>query len=123
MIDLTAIDLTPIVQAIIAIISIVIARYLVPWLKANATIKQREKLTNAVETFVFAAEQIYGSGWGQEKLNHVKLKLKEQGYTVDIDLIEATVRKYFGHTDSAGTKDEPSDEESTEDEEPQTPLM
>lgn len=123
MIDLTAIDLTPIVQAIIAIISIVIARYLVPWLNAKATIAQREKLANAVETFVFAAEQLYGSGWGQEKLNHVKLKLKEQGYTVDIDLIEATVRKYFGHWGNDDKDDESAKEESAEDEEPQTPMM
>jgi hypothetical protein len=73
--------------------------------------------------FVFAAEQIYGSGWGKDKLHYVEARLMERGYTVDIDLIEATVRKHFGHTDSAGAEDPVEEEESTEDEEPQTPLM
>lgn len=117
------IDLTPIVQGIIIIIGIIITRYIVPWLNAKATIAQREKLANIVETFVFAAEQIYGSGWGKEKLHYVEARLMENGYTVDIDLIEATVRKHFGHNDSAGAEDPVEEEEPTEDEDPQTPLM
>ena len=117
------IDLTPIVQGIIAVIALILTRYIVPWLKAKMTIAQREKLAGVVETFVFAAEQIYGSGWGKDKLHYVEARLMENGYTVDIDLIEATVRKHFGHTDSAGAEDPVEEEETTEDEEPQTPLM
>lgn len=117
------IDLTPIVQGLIVVISILITRYFVPWLKTEMTIAQREKLAGVVETFVFAAEQIYGSGWGQAKLNYVKARLMDNGYTVDIDLIEATVRKHFGHTDSAGAEDLVEEEETADDEEPQTPLM
>lgn len=117
------IDLTPVVQGLIVVIGILITRYLVPWLKAKMTIAQREKLAGVVETFVFAAEQIYGSGWGKDKLHYVEARLLENGYTVDIDLIEATVRKHFGHTDSAGADDPVEEEEPTEDEEPQTPLM
>ncbi len=117
------IDLTPVVQGLIVVIGILITRYLVPWLKAKTTIAQREKLEGIVEMFVYAAEQIYGSGWGKAKLNYVKARLRENGYTMDIDMIEATVRKHFGHPDYAGDEDTVEEEESTEDEEPQTPLM
>ena len=117
------IDLTPVVQGLIVVIGILITRYLVPWLKAKATIAQREKLEGIVEMFVFAAEQIYGSGWGKAKLDYVKARLMENGYTVDIDMIEATVRKHFGHPDSAGAEDPVEEEETTDDEEPQTPMM
>lgn len=117
------IDLTDIINAFLVLLATIITGYLVPWLKANVTLKRREQLASIVETFVFAAEQIYGSGWGQGKLEHVKRKLKEQGYTVDIELIEATVKKHFGHADKSADVQLDGEEESTEDEEPQTPLL
>lgn len=119
----TTIDLTPALQALIMLLSALITAFVIPWIKAKTTIAQREKMAAVVETFVFAAEQIYGSGWGKDKLHYVEARLLENGYTVDIDLIEATVRKHFGHTDSAGAEDTVEEEESTEDEDPQTPLM
>lgn len=118
------IDLTDIIVAVIALLATSITKALIPWIQANVDIKKREKLTMAVETFVFAAEQLYGSGWGQDKMRHVQEKLKAEGYTVDIDLIEATVKKYFGHYgNSADPAFDDGEEESSEEEEPQTPLM
>lgn len=119
------IDLTALINAVLILLATIITGYLIPWIKANATLKQREKLAAIVETLVFAAEQIYGSGWGQDKLRYVENKLREQGYTVDIDLIEATVKKHFGHDDTGAAEDNtPAEEESEEeDEEPQTPMM
>ena len=116
----TTIDLTPALQALIMLLSALITAFVIPWIKTKTTIAQREKMVAVVETFVFAAEQIYGSGWGKDKLHYVEAKLLENGYTVDIDLIEATVRKHFGHTDSADADDPAEEEESTEDEDPQT---
>lgn len=118
------IDLTALINAVLVLLATIITGYLIPWIKANATLKQREKLAAVVETLVFAAEQIYGSGWGQDKLRYVENKLREQGYTVDIDLIEATVHKYFGHPTGEKTEDDAAaEEESAEDEEPQTESL
>ena len=118
------IDLTALINAVLILLATIITGYLIPWIKANATLKQREKLAAVVETLVFAAEQIYGSGWGQDKLRYVENKLREQGYTVDIDLIEATVHKYFGHPTGEKTEDDDTaEEESTEDEELQTESL
>jgi len=118
------IDLTDIIIAVLALLATIITKALIPWIQANVSMKRREQLAGFVETAVFAAEQIYGSGWGQDKMRHVQEKLKAEGYTVDIDLIEATVKKYFGHYDNSADPDfDDSEEESSEEEEPQTPLM
>ena len=121
---LTTIDLTPILQAVIMLLAAIITAFVIPWVKAKASAQQMEALTKVTKTAVFAAEQIYGSGWGRDKMRYAEEYLRKRGYTVDIDLIEATVREYFGHPDPVGTEDDAApEEESTEDEEPQTPLM
>ena len=118
------IDLTPIVQAVLAVLAALITAFVIPWIKAKATVQQRELLERGVKTAVFAAEQVYGSGWGRDKMRYAEEYLRKRGYAVDIDLIEATVREYFGHdTLPENVEDPAEDEESDEDEEPQTPLM
>lgn len=120
----TVIDLTPIVQAVLAVLAALITAFVIPWIKAKATVQQRELLERGVKTAVFAAEQVYGSGWGRDKMRYAEEYLRKRGYAVDIDLIEATVREYFGHdTLPELVEDTAEDEESDEDEEPQTPLM
>ena len=120
----TMIDLTPIVQAVLAVLAALITAFVIPWIKAKATVQQRELLERGVKTAVFAAEQVYGSGWGRDKMRYAEEYLRKRGYAVDIDLIEATVREYFGHDTLPEVVEDPAeDEESDEDEEPQTPLM
>lgn len=120
----TMIDLTPIVQAVLAVMAALITAFVIPWIKAKATVQQRELLERGVKTAVFAAEQVYGSGWGRDKMRYAEEYLRKRGYAVDIDLIEATVREYFGHDTLPEVAEDPAeDEESDEDEEPQTPLM
>ena len=116
------IDLTNIINAVLALAAALITAFVIPWIKANTTLKQQEGMRDMCSILVFAAEQIYGAGRGEDKLAYVVSKLKERGYTVDIDMIEAAVRMHFGHWDN--TKDDKIDEEEPEeDEEPQTPLM
>lgn len=120
-------DLTPVVNAgiflLAAIVSVVllpwIRNYVLPWLEANTTEKQRNALGIAVRTAVYAAEQMYGSGQGREKMQHVKEYLRKRGVEIDVDLIEATVKEHFGHIDLDGLIEE-EDEETEEEEEPQT---
>ena len=87
------IDLTPIFQAIIALIAAIIAYKVIPWLKANTTESQYAQLLAVTRTLVYAAEQIYGAGRGEEKLEYVCTLLAKQGYTVNIPAIEAMVRE------------------------------
>lgn len=85
------IDLTKVIVALIGLLSTVITCWLVPWIKANTTVKQQQILRGAVQTAVFAAEQIYGADKGQEKYEYVVNWLKEHGFEFDKADVEAAV--------------------------------
>ena len=87
------VDLTQIVVALIGLLSALITYRLIPWLKANTNIKQQAMIKAAVQTAVYAAEQIYGAGEGEKKFDYVVNWLKEQGYDVGKTDIEAAVYK------------------------------
>ena len=52
------IDLTPIFQAIIALLAALVTYKLVPWIKARTTESQQALLSATVRTLVYAAEQL-----------------------------------------------------------------
>lgn len=85
------IDLTKIFEAVITLLAALITYRLVPWIKSRTNENQQLMLQSIVRTLVFAAEQLYGAGHGEEKLDYVCKQLQERGYTVDRDEIEATV--------------------------------
>lgn len=87
------IDLTDIIQAVIALIVALITYKVIPWIKAKTTESQQAMLMATVRTLVYAAEQMYGAGKGDEKLQYVKQKLEEKGFDVDVDAIEAAVKE------------------------------
>ena len=87
-----SIDLTPILQAIIALLASLVTLKLIPWIQARTTAQQQEMLRAAVSVAVYAAEQLYGAGHGKDKLIYVKSQLAKKGLHVDIDEIEAAVR-------------------------------
>ena len=87
------IDLTPIVQAVIGLLAALITYKLIPLIKAKTTAEQQALLQVTVRTLVYAAEQIYGSGAGEKKLQYVKQQLQKQGFDVDINQIEAAVKE------------------------------
>lgn len=86
-----SIDLTQIIIALIALLGSLITARLIPWINANISQKHQQLLQAAVTTAVFAAEQLYGAGGGEEKLMYVKNSLLKKGFNIDIDEIEAAV--------------------------------
>lgn len=87
------IDLTPIIQAIIALLAALVTYKLIPWIKAKTTSVQQTMMKATVKTLVYAAEQIYGAGNGEAKLDYVVQQLAGKGYTVDRAEIEAAVKE------------------------------
>ena len=85
------IDLTRIFEAVITLLAALITYRLVPWIKSRTNENQQLMLQSIVRTLVFAAEQLYGAGHGEEKLDYVCKQLAERGYKVDRDEIEASV--------------------------------
>ena len=87
------IDLTHILEAIIALIAALVTYKVIPWIKAKTTESQQAVLMATVRTLVYAAEQLYGAGKGKEKFTYVRQKLQEKGFDVDVDAIEAAVKE------------------------------
>ncbi|MPM97211.1 hypothetical protein SDC9_144384 [bioreactor metagenome] len=90
------IDITPIANAVIALIAAVITAFVIPLVKAKISKEKLEKIKMWVNIAVEAAEQIYeGSGRGAAKKAYVVEFLNSKGYTLDPDsldnLIEAAV--------------------------------
>lgn len=89
--DVQTIDLTDIVNAALALIAALIARYVVPWIKEKTTVEQQKRIQAAIDTAVFAAEKVYGAGQGQRKKQYVLQKLREMGYTIDSAQVAAGI--------------------------------
>lgn len=89
------IDLTPILQAVVALVAALITAFLIPWIRSKTTLEQRELLLSIVTSLVYAAEQIYGAGKGDEKLAYVIGELEDRGLKVDVAAIEAVIKEQY----------------------------
>lgn len=86
------IDLTPVVNAIIALIAAVVSAFLIPWIKEKIEAEKLEKVMGWVTIAVEAAEQIYReSGMGEKKKAYVLDFLAKKGITLDVDSIDAMI--------------------------------
>lgn len=86
------IDITPIVNAVIALIAAGVSVFLIPWIKSKTTDEQRKELLEWVKIGVAAAEQLYeGQGRGEEKKQYVLKFLADMGFTVDEEAVNAAI--------------------------------
>lgn len=104
------IDLTPLIDVVIALMAALISTKLIPWIKARATAEQQALLQATIKTLVYAAEQLYGAGTGSAKLDYVIKGLEKRGFTVDRAQIEAAVlemsKQLTGEGMKSGKKDD-----------------
>ena len=96
------IDITPIIQAFIALLAAIITYKLIPWIKARTTNEQQAMLSAAIKTAVFAAEQMYGAGNGEKKLGYAIEWLNKRGFDADREEIEAAVMEQLNSVDVVG---------------------
>jgi len=86
------IDLSPLTQAVAAIMMAIITGYVIPWLKAITEQKKQDNNKVIVETLVKAAEQVFkNEGEGQKKLEYVQTELEKRGMETNTPVIEAVV--------------------------------
>ena len=88
------IDLTDIINAVLALLAAIVTAKVIPWIKAKTTTEQQNALMSITSVLVFAAEQLYGTGKGAEKLDYVITELEKRGYTADRAAIEAVIKDY-----------------------------
>lgn len=82
----TTIDITPIIETVIALITTVITVLVIPWIKSKVSASKWDNLQAWAEAGVNAAEAIFiGSKLGKDKRKYVEEYLKEKceknGYT------------------------------------------
>lgn len=99
------IDYTELIQAIIALISVLITTFLIPLLKKKLSAEKLDELKKWVGIAVNAAEQLYGSKTGQQKKDYVVSFLHSKGIKFDVDevtaMIEAEVYKLTAQKETA----------------------
>ena len=85
-------DLTPIVNAVIALIAAIITTFLIPWIKSKIDAAKLAQIVEWVGIAVRAAEQIYNeSGMGEKKKQYVLDFLASKGFTLDPNSINAMI--------------------------------
>lgn len=108
------INLTPILQALIGLLAALITYRLIPWIKARTDSEQQMQLRAAVRVAVFAAEQLFGAGHGEEKYSYAVDWLRAQGYDVDKAEIEAAVGELINALDFEVIEAKPPDIEDAQ---------
>jgi len=85
------IDLTPIVQAVIALAATLITTFLIPYVKSKVGEQNMTEFLRWVDIAVAAAEQIYDSSQGNLKKKYVLSYLRANGYEVDEDTVDLAI--------------------------------
>lgn len=88
---MTAIDITPILNAMVALAAALISAVVVPWLRSKLTAEQTKELLRWAEIGVEAAEQLYATGEGEKKKAYVLQLLKNKGCSVNEEEVETAI--------------------------------
>jgi len=85
-------DVTTIIEAVFALIAVIITAVIIPYIKSKTTKQQQAEIDLWVKIAVTAAEQIYtGTGRGAEKKVYVLDWLRAHGITVDESKLNALI--------------------------------
>lgn len=85
------INVTAIAEAVIALVFALVSTFVIPWIKGKFTTNQIHLFEDFVSLAVRAAEQIFASDEGYEKLEWVKEKIAEKGFKYDESTISTTI--------------------------------
>ncbi|GHU66072.1 hypothetical protein FACS1894184_03170 [Clostridia bacterium] len=87
------IDFTPFICVIATVVMLTITGFLIPHLRRKLTAEQQRDFDRILDILVAAAEQTFDVNLGANKLDAVIGWLKERGYKIDIEAIEAAVHR------------------------------
>jgi type II secretory pathway pseudopilin PulG len=86
------IDITTVIEAVLALIGALITAFLIPWIKNKTGAEKLEQIELWVTVAVEAAEQIYtGSGKGAQKKAYVLEFLNSKGFDLDWEEIDMMI--------------------------------
>ena len=85
-------NITPILQAVAALLAAIVTAVIVPYIKSKTTASQQAQINTWVQIAVSAAEQIYsGPGKGKDKKAYVLKWLHDRGVMVDEAQLDALI--------------------------------
>ena len=87
------VDLTPVFQAIIALLAAILTYKVIPYFKSKMSKQQFDNLVAAANVAVFAAEQIFAHGDNEKKLDYAIQYLSNAGFKLDKDVLRTAVEK------------------------------
>ncbi|MBR2483547.1 MAG: holin [Oscillospiraceae bacterium] len=85
------INITEVVQAMIALVTALLSVVVVPWLRTKFDAEEMKVFLRWVEIGVAAAEQLYAVHEGEQKRLYVMQYLRDKGYTTDVEDIENAI--------------------------------
>ena len=85
------IDLTPLIEALIAALAAAAMYYFVPWIKSKTTASQREDLLAWVEIAVAAAQQLHYQSSGEQRLQHALKVLADEGFDINDRAVRSAI--------------------------------
>ena len=89
---MTMTDITPIVEAVVALIAALVSCFLVPYIRSKYGAEKLAEIQEWVRIAVEAAEQLFeGSGLGKAKKEFVEKFLESKGFTLDADSIDKMI--------------------------------
>ena len=95
-------DITPVVNAVIALAAAAVTAFVIPWIKSRTTAAQREEINSWVNIAVTAAEQIFTEpGTGKAKKAYVLKFLEEKNLKIDeksVDMMIESAVKNMNNT-------------------------
>ena len=83
-----------IVSLALKVICFVLIVFIVPLIKKKYSQDQLAAVNDTIQTYVEAAEQLFGRDQGVIKKEWVRKKLAEAGIDVDLDVIDAEIEAY-----------------------------
>ena len=84
-------DITPIINAAIALLAAIVTAFVVPWLKKKISAEDMDAFLAWVEIAVAAAEQLYKDADGEVKKKYVLAYLESKGFEVDSEDVDNAI--------------------------------
>lgn len=85
------VDLTDLINAVIALIGALLTWFFIPWLKARTTESERQNLENWARIAVAAAQQLYWQSDGETRKQWVLDFLEERGFNIEDEKVSAAI--------------------------------
>lgn len=84
-------DLTPVINAFIALVAALISAFVIPWLKRKTSQHDIEEMMKWIEIAVSAAQQLYYQLNGSERKEYVQQFLLSKGYDISSKEVDAAI--------------------------------